>query len=105
MKKSNRHRVELRNEVHLRMAQPNKMFPDWLTERVRFMRYKVAVPCAECGKKRKCHWTLLCEFKANTFPEGPAFSLIKGKILPPLSPVCAAHLLAPVTTPVKQSKK
>ncbi len=55
------------NEVRLFDAKPNKMFPDWLTARLRFLRYARAVPCACCGRLRKHHWTMLMSFRVGIF--------------------------------------
>jgi hypothetical protein len=85
--------TQLAYEVLMFEAKPNKMFPDWLTARVRFLRFRKAVVCAECGRKRKHHWTLLCAFQAHTMAKFiPAKS---GKVHAPLTAVCRDHLLAP----------
>lgn len=69
------------------------MFPDWMTARVRFLRFDAAVPCAECGRRSKHHWTMLCMFQAHTMAQiVPSKS---GKEHAPLTAVCRSHLLAP----------
>lgn len=84
----------LANVVWIGTAKPNKMFPDWLTELVRFLRYTEPVACAHCGKMRKKHWTCLAAFHAC---EAGQFSIIKSKvILPPLAPICGNHPFYPV---------
>jgi hypothetical protein len=83
----------LKLEVQVLDAKPNEMFPDWITERVKFLRFSVSVPCAECGKRRKFHWTFLASFQAHSM----AMFVPKksGKIHAPLTAVCRDHLLAP----------
>jgi hypothetical protein len=84
----------LANVVWIGTAKPNKMFPDWLTELVRFLRYTEPVACAHCGKMRKKHWTCLAAFRACTMGQ---FALAKSEvILPPLSPICGDHPFHPV---------
>ncbi len=89
------------NEVHLARPKPNDMFPNWMTERLRFLSYSQAVPCAHCGKKRKKHWTLFMAFRVADMPnvdrgENP-FILADSKVVyPPLTPVCTKHLMAPI---------
>lgn len=77
-------------------AKPNEMFTPELTAWLRFLRYNRPVPCAECGKKKRNHWTMLCAFKAVTIPNG-AFALNADacQVHPPLTPVCTDHPLAP----------
>jgi hypothetical protein len=84
---------ELKLEVQLLTAKPNKMFPDWMTERVRFLRFSKAIACAECGRRSKHHWTMFCSFEAHSM----AMLVPKksGKEHPPLTAVCRSHLLAP----------
>jgi hypothetical protein len=79
-------------EVHLLDPKPNKMFPQWMTDRLRFLRFYNAVACAECGKKSKRMWTMLVQFKAQTMSQ---FAMIDGKSQAPLTPVCTDHPLAP----------
>ena len=78
--------------VEVREARPNKMFSEEQRALVRFLRFSSAVPCAECGRRSKTHWTMLCEFKANTMAQ---FSIIPGKRLWPMAPVCTKHPMAP----------
>lgn len=81
------------NEVQLYDAKPNPMFPEWLTCRLQFLRYAVAVKCAHCGRKSKFHWTLMMSFRIAM---ESAFTLKAGEILhPPLTPVCRDHIMKP----------
>lgn len=83
------------NEVQLYDAQPNKMFPDWMTRRMRFLRYHQGVKCACCGKVKKHHWTMLISFRASIF--GKHFGVLKSEppVHLPLTPVCRDHPLDP----------
>ena len=80
--------------VQVREAKPNKMFREQERALVRFLRYSHAVPCAECGRKSKTHWTMICEFQAQTMTQ---FAMVPGKRLLPMAPVCRAHPMAPAT--------
>lgn len=90
--------VQVKLGVEIFEAKPNKMFTQAQTELTRFLRYTAAVPCAECGRRRKTHWTQLCSFKALTMRN--AFGVLdaqmaNAQVHPPLAPVCRDHLLAP----------
>jgi hypothetical protein len=85
--------VHLKLEVLILDAKPNKLFPDWMTERVKFLRYSAAMPCAECGRRRKFHWTFLASFEAHSL--GALVPVKSGKLHAPLTPVCRHHILAP----------
>ena len=76
-------------------AKPNKMFTQDQHALVRFLRFTVAVPCAECGKRRKFHWTQLCSFQALSM--GMLIPKRSGRVHLPLTPVCRDHLLASET--------
>jgi hypothetical protein len=78
--------------VDLCGAKPNKMFTEEQCASVRFLRYNQAVPCAECGRRRRTHWTLLMSFEAQNL--GSLVPQRSGKIHPPLAPVCRDHILA-----------
>jgi hypothetical protein len=93
------------NEVHLLLARPNKMFPDWMTERLRFLRYAVAVPCACCGRRRKHHWTMLMNFQAVIFGKHQFTAEPEPQVHPPLAPVCRDHPLAPCLPQVKKQSR
>jgi len=80
------------NTVEYREAKPNKMFSPQLTALLRFATYRHAVPCVECGKKRKAHWTMLCPFRATTLT---GIVLESGDLRAPGDPVCSDHPLAP----------
>ena len=87
--------------MHLTRPKPNDFFPNWMTERLRFLSYSQAVPCAHCGKKRKKHWTLLMAFKVADMPnvdrgENPFILADSEKVYPPLTPVCTKHLMRPI---------
>lgn len=77
-------------------AKPNTLWPDAMRQVVRFLRFSAAVPCAECGKKRKTHWTMLVPFAAHTMPTHAFVLEESGKVHEPLLPVCRAHPLKPV---------
>ena len=85
--------AHLKFEVEIFAPKPNKLFPDWLTDRTKFLRFSAAVPCAECGKRTKHHWTLLASFQAHTM--SAIVPIKSGKVHPPLTAVCRSHLLAP----------
>lgn len=86
--------IRLRQTVSIFEAKPNKMFTEEQRELVRFLRYSGAtVPCAECGKRKATHWTMLCSFQAVTITT--IVPLKSGKVHIPLTPVCQSHLLAP----------
>ena len=79
--------------VGVHEAKPNKLFSEEQRAIVRFLHYSKPVPCAECGKKRKAHWTMLCEFRVQGLGQ---FIMIPGKNrLLPMAPVCQSHCLAP----------
>lgn len=82
--------------VTLFAAKPNALFDEALQRAVRFLRYSAAVACAECGRRSKHHWTLLVLFTAKVWPKNGFDLTGSGTHLAPLTPVCRAHLLAPV---------
>lgn len=84
-------------QVLLFEAKPNKMFSDEQTATIRFLRYTQAVPCAECGKSSKHHWTVLYSFKATSMVPGMLTLQESGKVHLPLTPVCRDHPLAPAS--------
>lgn len=93
-------------QVLLYNAKPNAMFTDEQTQAIRFLRYNQAVPCAECGKRSKQHWTVLYSFKATSMVAG-AFTLQEsGKVHMPLTPVCRDHPLypAPFEAPTRKRR-
>ena len=84
----------------------NPMFTEERRRLIRFLRYDKSVPCAECGKRNKAHWSMLCTFIAKSM--GNSFFLESGKVHMPLTPVCQDHLLAPPaewTPPPKEKKE
>ena len=82
--------------VQILEAKPNPMFTEEQRAAVRFLRFNQTVPCAECGKRRKVMWTMLCEFHAHSL-SGPGLYLPKttAKKHAPLTPVCGDHPLGP----------
>lgn len=87
-------------------AKPNTIFTEEQRAAVRFLRYDGAVACAECGRRTKSHWTMLCSFEAKTFPKGLALTLAdSGKTHLPFSPVCHAHPIAPAHVPAAKVKR
>jgi hypothetical protein len=84
-------------QVTILEARPNPLFEEWQRELVRFLRFNRAVPCAECGRRSKHHWTQVVSFKAYNVATAKSFILERnwsGKIHPPLAPVCGSHPLA-----------
>ncbi len=80
--------------VQIFEAKANKLFTEEQRKSIRFLRYNRSIACAECGKKKKTLWTMLCQFQATTFG---SFSIIEStKAHLPLAPVCQDHPLAPV---------
>ena len=95
-------------QVLLYDAKPNTMFTDAQTATIRFLRYNQSVPCAECGKRSKHHWTVLYSFKATSMVEGMFTLQESDKVHLPLTPVCRDHPLAPadyVATPARRQRK
>ncbi len=89
--------------VQILEAKPNKMFTEDQRQSVRFLRYSRYVPCAECGKKGRLMWTMLCTFIAHNLG---SFALAQsGKRHPPLTPVCSAHPMGPALEPPAKGKK
>ena len=78
--------------VGLYEAKPNKLFTEEQRAAVRFLRYNQAVPCAECGRRSKAHWTVLYSFEAQSL--GMLVPKRSGKVHMPLAPVCRSHILA-----------
>lgn len=79
--------------VQICCAKPNKLFSEEQTASLRFLRYNKPVACAECGKKKRTLWTLLCQFRAADFG---IVTLVSGdKSHLPLTPVCQDHPLEP----------
>lgn len=79
-------------KVSILECKPNKMFTEWQRQGIRFLRFSRPVPCAECGKKKRTHWTALYEFRAGDMTKS-MFVLKMGKIHQPLTPVCDEHPL------------
>jgi len=80
--------------VDIREAAPNKMWSDEERSWIRFLVYSEPVRCAECHKKKKVMWTMLCQFKACTFPEKAFVMVPPAHSHMPLTPVCDEHPLA-----------
>lgn len=67
---------------------------------VRFLRYSSAVPCAECGRMSKHHWSMIVALQAKIFPKGiGGFIQSHGMVHLPLTPVCRDHLLQELDKP------
>ena len=81
--------------VQILEAKPNPMFTEEQRAAVRFLRFNQTVPCAECGKKRKVMWTMLCEFYAHTLSTPLPVLPKPAKKHAPLTPVCDDHPLGP----------
>lgn len=81
-------------------AKPNKLFSERQRAAVRFLRYSSAVPCAECGRMSKHHWSMIVAFQAKIFPKGiGGFIQSHGMVHLPLTPVCRDHLLQELDKP------
>lgn len=91
--------------VQFMAAKPNTMFSAEMTQLVTFLRYTQAVPCAECGKRSKHHWTMLVSFQAQSMKPGMFTLAQSGKVHLPLAPVCRAHLLAPSPLPEAKGRR
>lgn len=87
--------------VQIREAKENPLFSEAQREAVRFLCYNQPVACAQCGKKKRTLWTMLCAFRSIdlTSPEGAKRFTIDaqrdGQPFPPLAGVCGDHPLAP----------
>ena len=92
-------RVRIVHWVEILEAKPNKMFTEAHRALVRFLRYNVSIKCAECGKRRRVLWTMLCSFQALDM--GMLIPKRSGVVHNPLTPVCQSHLLAPEVGEVK----
>ena len=90
--------------VQLLPARPNKMFGAEMTRAVVFLRYSQAVPCAECGKRSKYHWTMLVSFQAHRMQPGVITMVVSETVHLPLAPVCRGHLLAPASLPPREAR-
>jgi len=77
-------------------AKPNRMLGEALRALTRFLRFERAVPCQECGRKSKHHWTMLIPFAAYTMPTNAFKATVSGKRHAPGAPVCRAHPMAPL---------
>jgi hypothetical protein len=84
-------------------GKPNAMFTEQQRQSIRFLIYNKPVVCAECGKKFKKMWTMLCQFTAPTMAN--LVMAESGKSHLPLTPVCNDHLLAPDWTHEKNKTK
>lgn len=90
--------------VEVLEAKPNPLFTEWQRSTVKFLRYNRHVVCAECGRKRRLHWTMLCDFKCSSMVTG-RFTLLDGKKTHlPLTPVCSDHMLQPATPAIPKTK-
>jgi len=80
--------------VEILEAKPNEGFTEEQGSWIRFLRYSRAIPCADCGKKRRVMWTMLCAFKSMT---ADSIVTVSHKSFSPLTPVCQDHPLGPDT--------
>jgi hypothetical protein len=80
--------------VEIIEAKSNKMFSEEQRAMVRFLRFNRSVPCAECGKRSRVKWTMLCTFKVHEFG-GQLVLRESQKVHTPLAAVCGAHPIAP----------
>ena len=78
--------------VTISEANPNKLFTEEQRRSILFLIYNKKIACAECGRKVKKMWTMLCQFKAVTMTDTLDESV---KSHPPLTPVCDEHPLSP----------
>ena len=83
--------------------KPNPLFSEAQRASVRALRFNRFVACAECGKKSRSMWTMLCEFHALTLGSLPIPVNESGKVHPPLTAVCGDHPLCPAV-PENQPK-
>jgi hypothetical protein len=90
--------------VELIRAKPNKMFSEEQRQTVMFLRYSAPVPCGECGKRSKYHWTMLLSFVAHSMQPGMFILGESGKVHLPFAPVCRGHLLKPAALPGKERR-
>jgi hypothetical protein len=81
--------------VEILEAKPNSMFTEEQRATVRFLRFNRRVRCAECGKRLKVMWTMVCEFYAYDFNAPGPVMLEPEKKHAPLTAVCGDHPLAP----------
>jgi len=85
--------------------KPNKMFTEAQRQTVMFLRYSQAVPCAECGKRSRYHWTMLLSFQAQSMRPGMFTLAVSEQVHLPFAPVCRGHLLLPAALPAVQGKR
>ena len=84
-------------DITYHTAARNTAFSPYANAAVRFIRSKVTLTCAHCGKKKKLGmWTTIVPFRAVSFGDHPfAISVDDTKPChPPLTPVCGDHLLS-----------
>ena len=106
MNKSRKRKAKPLCEVQLFEAKPNPMFPDWMTQRLRFLEYSAPVKCAYCGRMKRHHWTMFLSFRigegfekkvrGKVIPCGALVGTNGKEIFPPLTPVCRKHILTPI---------
>lgn len=82
--------------------KPNKLFDEWSHNTTRFLTFSKAVPCAECGKRSKHHWTSLASFSVML---ERLFTLVPSeKVHLPFTPVCSRHPIGPAIVPERKPK-
>lgn len=78
--------------VSMNGPKKNKMFTERQHALTLFLTYSQAIPCAECGRRSKHHWTQRCTFVVM---QEVGLMLKRGeKVHMPLAPVCTKHILA-----------
>ena len=79
-------------------CKPNPLFTERQHSLTRFLRFSGPVPCAECGRRSRTHWTQLGTFSVMNEYQ---FSLQRGeKVHLPMSPVCTKHILTDAELPL-----
>jgi len=78
--------------VEILEAKPNKLFTEEERSWIRFLRYNLPIPCADCGKKKRTMWTMLCSFESITIV---SIGRMSKKSFAPMTPVCNEHPLGP----------
>lgn len=85
--------------------KPNPLFTEKQLQLTRFLDYSGPVPCAECGRRSRRHWTSLGTFRVM---QEMQFCLKAGeKVHLPMTPVCTKHILTEAQLPLatKGAKK
>lgn len=94
-KKSDRLTLDDLLFVQIREPKQNPMFTEFQHQVTRFLIYNRPVACAACGKKKRTHWTQLCEFQAMDMSAGQFVLKRYPPTFAPLTPVCTDHPISP----------